>query len=235
VRRIFHDRRAAMPDHFWPGLIRSAEHFFGLLGTANHGYLTSAAVQQETREAFQAAFKKDGFRAAILWLDPESNLARCREDEESRRGTRLDTINSIMFFSDLREQLGVPHQHFRLRTYSSMPTCGITWADDQLVVVHYLTGRLNLQSPGLLLEGTAGLMSRLGRALVGGGSTDPTLVDVYRNNFKEVDERHAKDVDAARLEHLRRLKDKLDADPASQKLSEAQLRAELGGGDSRGV
>jgi hypothetical protein len=227
VQRIFHDRRAALTGRFWPTLIQSTESFYGVLGTANHGYLTTVAVQDETKAAFRAAFKKKGFTAEILWLDPENDLAVHREDEEARRGTRIDTINSIMFFVELRRELGLPPDRFRLRTYTAMPTCGITWADDRLVVAHYLTGRLNLQSPGLLLDANSGAGSKLRRALLGGGVTDPALVEVYRSNYREVTERHATDLSDEKLESLRRLKERLSQDPAAAKPSEAQLREEL--------
>lgn len=229
VQRIFHDRRAEIPGRFWPSLIESTDKFFGLLGTANHGYLSTAAVEKETRDAFQAAFKKAGFMAELLWLDPENDLALHREDEEARRGTRIDTINSIMFFVRLREELGIGSDRFRLRTHTAMPTCGITWSDDRLVVVHYLTGRLNLQSPGLLLDAAAGARSKLMRALLGGGRTDPTLVEVYRNNFREVSERHAADLTPEKLKALEAMKEKLSEDAAPAKASEAELREQLGG------
>jgi len=227
VQRIFHDRRAALTGRFWPSLIESTESFYGVLGTANHGYLTTVAVQDETKSAFRTAFKKNGFRAEILWLDPESELAVHREDEEQRRGTRIDTINSIMFFVELRDELALAPERFRLRTYTAMPTCGITWADDRLVVAHYLTGRLNLQSPGLLLDANSGRASKLRRALVGGGGTDPALVEVYRNNYREVTERHAEDLSDPKLETLRALRDSLAQDPAAAKPSEAELREQL--------
>jgi hypothetical protein len=228
VERIFHDRRAEIPGHFWPSLIESTDNFFGLLGTANHGYLSTAAVEEETRNAFRAAFKKKSFSAELLWLDPENDLAIHREDEEHRRGTRIDTISSIEFFAGLRTELNVGADRFRLRTYTAMPTCGITWADDRLVVVHYLTGRLNLQSPGLLLDAAAGARSKLQRALLGGGRTNPTLVEVYRNNFREVSERHSQDLTPERITALGVLKETLSKDPAAAKPSEAQLREELG-------
>src|SRR4051812_25758548 len=112
VLRIFHDRRAELGGRFWPDLIESTQRFYGVLGTANHGYLTTAAVAEETRTAFETAFKKKGLQVEILWLDPEDPLASHREEEEARRSTRIDTVNSIFFFVGLREELGIPADRF---------------------------------------------------------------------------------------------------------------------------
>jgi hypothetical protein len=100
VQRIFHDRGAELTGRFWPSLIESTDGFYGVLGTANHGYLRTVADEDQTRAAFQTAFKKKGFRTEILWLDPEDDLAIHREDEEARRGTRVDTSIRSSFLWD---------------------------------------------------------------------------------------------------------------------------------------
>ena len=129
---------------------------FVVLGTANHGYLqNSDVVRQETKSALETALNRDGVQIAFLWLDPELETAKQREQEEARRTLRSDTCDAIKFFWELRKGLSPDKaERLQLRVYKALPTCGITWADDDIIVTHYLTGELNLTAPGLILQAT---------------------------------------------------------------------------------
>lgn len=160
IEQIFKNRQQDLPEELWTRLFRNVRRHFRVLGMASHGYLNSEPAQEQTRAALGAALERTKVTVEMLWLDPTHDLAELREAEENSRGLRRDTCDSIAFFWKLREELdGEKAKRLTLREYTSIPTCGITWADDYLIVTHYLSGELNLTAPGLVLQANPGLVA----------------------------------------------------------------------------
>lgn len=221
VSDIFHDRHE-FSDEFWTELIDSAHYEFRLLGVANHGYLWSPEARDSTATAIMRALRDRRIEVEILWLDPEHQLAFQREHEEGRRGTRMDIVTSILFFWEIRQGLKADErQRFVLKEHQTMPTCGIHWSDNELLITHYLAGQLNRRAPGLMLDRSVPLADRLIDAVAG---KRKRIAESYINNFREVS-KAAVEITAERIERLQALRLQL-APEATGRRSEADLRQE---------
>jgi hypothetical protein len=227
IEQIFKNRQQDLPEELWTSLCRNARRHFRVLGMASHGYLNSEPAQEQTRAAIAAALDRKKVTVEMLWLDPTHQLAELREQEENSRGLRRDTCDSIVFFWKLREELDDEKaSRIALREYRSLPTCGITWADDYLVVTHYLSGELNLTAPGLVLQANPGLGRRLLARIAKQEANAPGLSSAYMNNYREIrSDRWSYPVDAQRVVELQHFRDEL-TDQGGKK-SEAELRRTL--------
>lgn len=215
---VFLNRRNDLPTEFWLGLINKSRHHFKTLGPAHHGYLSD----HDTREAFNAAFRNAinrGVEIELLWLKPESDEAKIRESEEGR-DTRWDAVDAMEFFSGFKAQVAAkPTGRLTMWEYVATPSCGIVWADNQVVVTHYLSPKPNLFAPGLILRQTEpqpkGPRKLLNQVL----PRTKQLPDIYTGMYNEIREK-ATEITAERLAALVELK------PSYQikKISEANLR-----------
>jgi hypothetical protein len=220
---LFPSRLRRFEEQFWPELIERTRRDFRVLGVANHGYITTEEARQSTRAALLSAIER-GVTVEIVWLNPEHSLAEAREREEGRT-TRRDIVDSMNWFWELRQTLGDPKKpRFRLREHEVIPSCGLTWADDQLIATHYIAGQTNLDSPGMILA-TSGLgpLRPLGRRL----RSLPhraALAQAYMNTYNEVSA-GSRALTQGRVDHLVGRRAEWDTGGPS----ESQIRAqELG-------
>jgi hypothetical protein len=222
VQRIFHDRLTGLESTTWTDLLGDSKREFKVLGMANHGYLSTDGARAETEEALKKALDRKKVEVEFLWLNPENDLAIAREKEEGR-ALRRDICNSIIFFWELAEKLEEDQRpRFSMREYSTVPTCGLTWADDYMVVTHYLAGELNLRAPGVVLRNSVPKYERLFARFRGGKEPKPGLAKTYSENYREIAaDRWSKPIDADRVGELRQLRDELERVPGE---SEAVLR-----------
>ncbi len=171
----------------------------------------------------------EGKKAEVefLWLNPDHELAKLREKEEGNRGLRRDTCESIVFFWDLREELDDgKRERFSMREHHTVPTCGLSLADDYMVVTHYLTGQLNLRAPGVVLRRSIPKYERLFARFRQGNEAKPSLAKKYMGNYQEVaGEEWSRPIDQGRVEQLRNLLYLL-REEQPEKRSEAELRQE---------
>ncbi len=151
VQEAFADRRSALTNAAWTMMITNSRARYRVLGVANHGYIR-AENEQQTREALQRALSNK-VEVEILWLDPASDFMSQREAEEGKRETKADAISAIEWFWNLKTKELKPEDAKRLTlaTYNALPTCGITWVDDYLVVTQYLASEPDKTCPGLIL------------------------------------------------------------------------------------
>lgn len=229
VMRIFVNRGQDIPDDAWTRLLSGVHQHFRVLGTSSHGYLNDPTAREETEQALRGALARDKVTVEFLWLDPENELARIREREEGVRALIRDTCEAIVFFYELVGTLPAGQSdRVSLRVYESLPTCGITWADDWLIVTHYLAGRLNLRAPGLILNAAEPLLARaLGRVWQAAHRVPP-LAQAYMTNYREVaSENWSHDVDATAVATYRQLHESLAGQAG--KRSEAELRRQTPG------
>jgi len=227
IEQIFKNRKQDLPDELWTGLLRGARRHFRVLGMASHGYLNSDPAREETRLALDTALRRKDVVVEILWLDPTHELADLREREENSRGLRRDTCDSIAFFWGLRANMPADRANrLRLREYRSIPTCGITWADDYLIVTHYLSGELNLTAPGLMLQANPGIIRRLVARAGSSEAEPPGLSSAYIRNYREVaSDQWSQPITSERISELSAFRTTLEGQVGKQ--SEAQLRREL--------
>jgi hypothetical protein len=226
VTNIFVDRLSDIPVGAWTKLLAGATKHFRVLGTSNHGYLNSDDAKNETEAALRSAVRRKHVKVEFLWLPPDGELAKLREEEEGERTLRADGCEAIMFFYELRSKLEDKQpERVSLREYKSLPTCGITWADDSLVVTHYLAGRLNLRAPGLVLNSAESLWRRAVGAVWAPAHARPPLAEAYIKNYNEVaSDGWSTDITPERLEEIRAFHASLT--DQGGKRSESQLRNE---------
>lgn len=228
VQSIFDDRNKGLEEGVWTELLGRTKREFRVLGMANHGYLSSPEAKGETEDALKKALGRKKAEVEFLWLDPEHDLAKLREKEERRRGLRRDTCASIIFFWEVREQLSDEQkERFSMRSYEAVPTCGLSWADDYMVVTHYLAGQLNLRAPGVVLRGSIPSYERLFARFRKDEASTPNLVKRYTSNYQAIKEEWSRDIEAPQVESLRRLLKSLEEEPEGKR-SEAELRQEDG-------
>lgn len=216
IDRIFDNRQQAFDDGDWESLIGAAKTWYRVVGVANHGYVRTSTAPI-TERAFRAALGR-GVRVEILWLDPTKDIAKLREVEEGNRGTRSDAIRSIRWFHKFKE--GLPPElaeRISLRYYSALPTNGLTWVDDAMIITHYLPDEQNRTCPGLVIhEDNAFLQTvttlRLQRL-------ERQLATKYIAAYRAL-EGKSMGIDAAYMEAL----DAEEAELPGNKLSEEELR-----------
>lgn len=221
VDRLFRDRKREFDDDFWSSLVSGAHTHFRVLGAANHGYWHDEQARQDTVATLTDAIVKRSVDVEFLFLKPDGDLCRRRATEEQRDTVR-DTLMSIDRFWIFRESLDQKHQHrLVLREYDVTPSCGITWADETLLVTHYLAGRNNLGSPGLLLRSGRAAVDTLFRP-VGSSDVESPLTDIYIRNYKEIasDEKSTV-ITQARVDQIRQM---LHEAQGTEAISEADLR-----------
>lgn len=218
VKQLFHDRYKEFHEKFWADFLSAAKRQVRILGVANHGYVTKEGkLKEHEHEVFTSLLTKKNVTVTILWLDPTKAVAEERDNEEAR-GTREDTIKSILAFDGFRKSLPETAQRkLTLKTYNATPTCGVTWVDDNMVVTHYLSHRSNLGAPGFVL--TYSVIDKLMNK-VGHDHEFAALYDVYGDNLKAI-ERGATEITSKYLGQIRRFCDELPDEP-----SEADMRDE---------
>jgi hypothetical protein len=200
VQDVFHDRSAHFDNDFWNRMIKAARQRFRVLGVANHGYARNETIKGETAEALTDAVNR-GVHVEFLWLDPEHPLAEIREEEEGRR-TRDEIIESIEFFWDLAtKQDPKAKGELVLKVHTAIPTCGINLSDDLMIVSHYLSERLNLGAPGLVLGPSMSLVDRLAELVRLGANRLPEITEVYMANYKEISAGSNR-IDQARVDRI---------------------------------
>jgi hypothetical protein len=224
VERLFGDRKRDFGDDFWTNLVRTCRNHYRVLGTANHGYWHDEQTRQDTTRTLTDAIVKRSVDVEFLFLKPDGDLCK-RRGQEEQRDTMKDTLVSIDRFWTLREELPEAHRsRLVLKEYDVTPSCGITWVDDTMLVTHYLAGRNNLGSPGLLLRSGGPSMDTLVRP-VGGEEAVAPLTDVYVRNFKEIASNEKSTVlTEQRVSELRLLLERM----TGPSVSEADLRKQGG-------
>jgi len=236
IDQVFKDRLQEIPPKLWTDLLAGVQHHFYVLGMANHGYLNNIGAKEETREALTKALRRKNVRVEFLWLDPTTTLAENREDEEGKRGLRRDACESIIFFWELAQNLEKKQRdRLSLREYTSLPTCGITWADNQLIVTHYLAAQLNLRAPGMVLDATEPVVRQATSRVRRREANPPALARAYISNYREVaSDDWSREIEEGRLPTIRALHEKL-SHTQPDKSSEAVLRHDGDKQDERDV
>jgi hypothetical protein len=144
--------RSELTDDDYVRLVTSARQQYRALGTANHGYINTETAKAEFQGAFMGAAAR-GVKIEIIYLKPDGDLVKHRSSEEGRN-TKKDALESIKFFSGLRSELPKHKDNIKLLEYDLTPSCGIVWADDHVVVSHYMPARANVLAPGIVLRAT---------------------------------------------------------------------------------
>lgn len=197
---LFPSRLRQFTDDDWPRLIESAKDHYYVLGVANHGYMGSEPVRESIHHALAGAAHRK-VSVEFLWLNPDSDFAGAREEEE-KRTTRRDTVDAIEWFGNFRASLADDEQkQITLLEYDAIPSCGLTWSDDQLVVTHYVAGQNNLDSPGMILSTSSIGLIRPLRSFAHGHTRRAPTAQAYMNTYKEI-RSHATEITLDRVKEL---------------------------------
>jgi hypothetical protein len=166
----------------WVDWLQAATSKVVLLGVEHREWCKDQRFPGALRDCVQR-----GVRIKVLFLNPKCEFARLRAREEKSRDT-LDAIReSIAFVWKLRQGLeaGVRNR-LDLYVYDAMPSCGLTWIDEFMVVTHYLAGQSNRTAPAL----------RVAPPYIGMGSS---LYNMYAENLDAIEntgeEINAKNID----------------------------------------
>ncbi|HEX8103245.1 MAG TPA: hypothetical protein VF533_11580 [Solirubrobacteraceae bacterium] len=185
VDALFRDRKREFDDDFWTRMVERARSHYRVLGTANHGYWHDEQAREDTKRTLRDAIVKRQVEVEFLFLRPDGDLCG-RRGKEEQRDTRKDALASIEQFWLFRESLPEDaRRRLLLKEYEVTPSCGITWADDTLLVTHYLAGRNNLGSPGILLRSGRPMLQGVLRPVSGSEPPAP-LTDIYIRNYREI-------------------------------------------------
>jgi hypothetical protein len=186
VQDVFENRKTKFENWFWDELLRQTDKHYRVLGTANHGYVQDPAIAATTKEGVVDAIVKRDVEVEFLWLNPNDDLAKARQREE-KRSTRRDTCKSILFFWEVREGLPADkREKLLLKEYVATPSCGVTWADDLLVVTQYLAGNPNLHAPGMVVGRSHSWLDRPIEVLRTKRPKFPPITQVYMSNFEAI-------------------------------------------------
>lgn len=179
VISVFLERDKDIPATQWTELIRQAKRQCNILGIALHGWAEDEYTEPAIREcvAREVPIK-------ILFLNPDSNAAMIRQQEESaKRDTVHEIKHAITRFWEMKENLPPEQQNFlNLCIYDNTPSCSIIWTDKQMVVTNYVVSVPNVRSPGVIISDVSksiGLFVKLKK-------DKRCLFDVYRDNFNTV-------------------------------------------------
>lgn len=180
IREIYHNRHK-QGQKFWVRFLSAAKTEIRILGVANHGYVEHGKLRDQEKLILKNALDK-GIKVSILWLDPTSAFSQARDDEE-RRVTRNDAIESIKVFNEFVGSLEESNKsRIELLVYRKTPSCGITWVDNSMVVTHYLSGISNQNSPGFIL-----CSSRIDEFLSNKVDEEfSALYDLYKSNYESI-------------------------------------------------
>jgi hypothetical protein len=201
VIEVFPSRVVRTKDEYWRRLLGDARRHYRVLGVANHGYTGTEAKKEAYGALIRSALDR-GVSVEFIWLSPTCDAALLREQEEGR-ATRKDIVTSILWFWSMREGLDAQLQErCELKEHTHMPSCGITHADDNLTVTHYVPGQDNLDSPGWILTEASYPFYRRMLAFFQPDWARPELVSVYLNTYKQA-AGTATTIDADRIAVLR--------------------------------
>jgi hypothetical protein len=134
----------------WVKWLRSAKRRCILLGTSHSKWCTDS----DFRSALEDRLRND-VAITVLFLDPTGAAAAVRAKEErAGRDTVLEIRTAIRVLWTIRMELAPElGTGLELYVYEAMPSLGVTWIDDRLMVAsHMLPGSMNVTSPCLLLE-----------------------------------------------------------------------------------
>ncbi len=141
IRDIWPSRRD-VPSKYWCEWLEKASRTCTLLGVAHGEWRNDVKFGP----ALVACLQK-GAKVNILFLDPNSELAKARAREE-QRDTEGTIKESIRIMWGIRNGID-PNTRIRLhlRVYDSNPSSVATLIDDFMIVTHYLAGFPNRTSP----------------------------------------------------------------------------------------
>jgi hypothetical protein len=204
---VFAKRHGEISDAEWQALLTKAKDHFRVLGGSNHGYVgDEGALWQTTyRALFHQAITERHVRVEIMWPRLDAQGAARAEKEEGRRA-RVDALEAMGFFYDLKSSLDASMQdQLLLKEYDDPPSCGLVWADDIIVVSHYLPGRRHLDSPGVVLQNRTKTW-RHQLPLVNAPHED-SMAGVYANTYEQVAKRATtREINRDRLDELEKKK-----------------------------
>ncbi len=148
IREIWPSRRDVPPDN-WCRWLRGTSKSCMLLGVA-HGEWRN---DDRFEPALQHCLEKGDVNVHILFLDPNSDLAKARAKEEQRDTPATIRTSIRIIWKEIRTRLD-PEARDRLHlyVYDSTPSSGATWVDDFMIVTHYLAGYPNRTSPAFRVE-----------------------------------------------------------------------------------
>ncbi len=179
IRRSFFNR-GKIEDDQWCKWLRECRVQCTLLGIAHGKWCEDGSFPEALEESLRR-----GVHVTFLFLDPDSEMAKQRAEEDTRanRSTIRAISDSIMFIWRLRETL-TPElkERLKLYVYDSTPSSGTSWFDNFMIVTHYLAGFANVTSPALYVEPVP---------------TEPgtrNLYDIYMENLKKVREHFSTEI-----------------------------------------
>jgi hypothetical protein len=145
----FYANRTMVPSESWVDWLESAQRSCILLGQANGEWTRDDRFEPALVSRLIA-----GVQVEIFFLSPNSPAAKVRQKEDQQKlNTEKRITESITTLLQIRDRLtATARDRLTIRTYDAMPSLGVTWIDDWMLVTHYLAGFNNLTSPALRVE-----------------------------------------------------------------------------------
>lgn len=156
----------------WVKWLRGARHRFVEIGISNSGWLGDPDFLSVLEHKL---IKK--VEVKMFFLDPRSEAAKIRANEDSPRETITTIKRSVRKLWDFRRGLqDVQRNRIKVYVYSCTPSSGTTWVDDFMLVTHYLPGYQNRTSPVLLAKPVATQ------------EDEKDLYQIYSSNAEKIEE-----------------------------------------------
>jgi hypothetical protein len=149
----WNNRRGSAPPEeqpiHWLKIVTSARNSCILMGTSLSGYCTVGHDWIEFQKFVREKISKVNFD--ILFLDPRKPVANLRAKEEmtvKNKNTYNRIYIGITEFWKLKQSLDIRNKEkFKMYVYQSIPTFSVTFADNYMIVTHYLPNAANEDCP----------------------------------------------------------------------------------------
>lgn len=182
----FYPSRRDVENQKWCEWLRNAREKCILIGIAHYEWSRDEEFEAALTEALRRRV-----RVKVFFLDPNSEMAALRAQEDTRRNTIQTIKTTINTMWEIRQRLDAAvRDHFQLFVYNATPT-GTTWIDELMIVTHYLPSFANLTSPALMLEPAIG------------PSGKRSSYSVYAENAMQIELHKSTRLDEANIDHYR--------------------------------
>ena len=132
-------------------------HFDEMIAKAKSVKAVGISNSELTARINPQAIKKcieNGGEIELLFLDPQGEYTRLREEEEELRTNRIKNITNINIETALgiKEKLGNNMDNFKLYTYDLQPRMNMIFVDDKLILQYYSNKIAGIDNPTFFLE-----------------------------------------------------------------------------------
>lgn len=147
IKEVFATRAAMNPGCQFDDLIANA-HFVRVVGISN-----SEMTARINPNAIINCVENGG-TIEILFLDPEGQYTKLREEEEGLRSGRIKNITYVNIETAIQfyDRLQMHKDNFNLYIYDKQPRMNMIFIDNYLILQYYANNIPGIENPSFLIE-----------------------------------------------------------------------------------